>query len=514
VNVSTVFLFNTFVFATLGMQLFGDHPHGEYFNQHSNFDSFGDGLVFLFKVAFGQHFLRAQEEVGSEDWRMYGFLIAYQITTSFLIMHQYTAAIFEAFDLTWTPPNANTITTKQIHALSETWDTAVKELGHYESLSAIGRRQMDTRLRDIPLPDGKIPELLERCAEAYGVSRPHEMKQETLQFEDEKGEGGGNFTPRGEGAWESRWVVCRDGRLSIFTKEGEYSDDCENAIISIPCDQVEVHLPHKMRNEAPYAFKLKIDETVVENGDGPSGRWSNIIYNSDVPLDKMVLDPGTLQNQHDWIDVIMRSRNNYFQWLHTVRSNLEFDRYVRHYCGRDSSLAEALAEAHIESAGGRLDGSLARSKSEDVRVVQAEEDDANPTRPAWLPALKDIWAAILTASWVEEATELPDDILDSEDPVTYEELVRLMSQAVVAQRVDSIVLTRVTAQALGVCLHFIGPDALTIHSRVERDAFLQVCQFCNESAIKSIDARCLVLRFTFRTKSLPQLYAIGWHAKR
>ena len=84
---------------------------------------------------------------------MYVFLVVFQLATSFLIMHQvrdtlvliclfplpfivfslplrclsppsllmrqYTAAIFEAFDLTWTPPSRRTVTAHHIATLTK-----------------------------------------------------------------------------------------------------------------------------------------------------------------------------------------------------------------------------------------------------------------------------------------------------------------------------------------------------------------------------------------------------------
>lgn len=90
-NVSSVFLFNIFVFALIGVFLFGDLPFGVYYNTHNNFSTFNDAVLFLTKVAFGQHIVHVQHEISG--W-IYPYIIFYQAITYFLIMNQYIAVIF------------------------------------------------------------------------------------------------------------------------------------------------------------------------------------------------------------------------------------------------------------------------------------------------------------------------------------------------------------------------------------------------------------------------------------
>jgi hypothetical protein len=90
-NVCTVLIFNVFLFALIGVFMFGDLPFGVYYNAQNNFKSFGDAVLFLIKVTLGQHIVHVQHELSG--W-MYPYLILYQAISYLLIMNQYVAVIF------------------------------------------------------------------------------------------------------------------------------------------------------------------------------------------------------------------------------------------------------------------------------------------------------------------------------------------------------------------------------------------------------------------------------------
>ena len=73
------------------------------------------------------------------------------------------------------------------------------------------------QLRDIALPESRIPDMLLDCARVYGVARQDEEKHASIRLEMENGT---RYEP---GKWSERWVVVRDGRVSMFLCEEDYS---------------------------------------------------------------------------------------------------------------------------------------------------------------------------------------------------------------------------------------------------------------------------------------------------
>ena len=47
-NVSSVLLLVFFVYATMGMSLFGGIPYGSFLTRHANFDNFGRAMITLY----------------------------------------------------------------------------------------------------------------------------------------------------------------------------------------------------------------------------------------------------------------------------------------------------------------------------------------------------------------------------------------------------------------------------------------------------------------------------------
>ena len=54
VNVGSVLFLFMFIFAIMGMSLFGNTRHGEFLNRHSNFDSFPSALLLLIRITTGE----------------------------------------------------------------------------------------------------------------------------------------------------------------------------------------------------------------------------------------------------------------------------------------------------------------------------------------------------------------------------------------------------------------------------------------------------------------------------
>jgi Ion transport protein len=54
VNVGSVLFLFMFIFAIVGMSLFGNTRYGEYLNQHANFDSFPSALLLLIRITTGE----------------------------------------------------------------------------------------------------------------------------------------------------------------------------------------------------------------------------------------------------------------------------------------------------------------------------------------------------------------------------------------------------------------------------------------------------------------------------
>ena len=52
-NVGSLLFLVVFIFSVLGMNLFGELEHGQFINEHNNFQNFGNGLLLLFRVFSG-----------------------------------------------------------------------------------------------------------------------------------------------------------------------------------------------------------------------------------------------------------------------------------------------------------------------------------------------------------------------------------------------------------------------------------------------------------------------------
>ena len=111
-NILGVFVIVTFIFAVLGMELFGGVVWGEYLNAEANFCSFETAMLTMFRCATGEewngimHDAMASPEDSDCDpqrncgsWLAIPFFSSYVILTTFIVLKMMVALIIENFKL-------------------------------------------------------------------------------------------------------------------------------------------------------------------------------------------------------------------------------------------------------------------------------------------------------------------------------------------------------------------------------------------------------------------------------
>ena len=113
-NVGSLLFLVMFIYSVLGMNLFGELEHGQFINDHNNFQNFSNGLLLLFRVFSGdawsrimvdaldcdvvENFLQGDYASGCRFALAPPlFFITFIILTSFMLLNLFVAIILDKF---------------------------------------------------------------------------------------------------------------------------------------------------------------------------------------------------------------------------------------------------------------------------------------------------------------------------------------------------------------------------------------------------------------------------------
>ena len=138
-NISGIFVIVQFMYAVLGMQLFGNVVWGDYLNADANFCSFGVAFLTMFRCATGEswngimHDAMIQPDTYAADgracsvargdcgsWVAIPFFVSYAVVAGFVVLNMMIAVVLENFSLSLRR-EANRLKQEDLDAFVEAW---------------------------------------------------------------------------------------------------------------------------------------------------------------------------------------------------------------------------------------------------------------------------------------------------------------------------------------------------------------------------------------------------------
>jgi hypothetical protein len=180
----------------------------------------------------------------------------------------------------------------------------------------------------------------------------------------------------------------------------------------------------------------------------------NVQWQKNFP-NELVVNPPSKRVQDEWLDFIERGRRNYFIWVQQIMQQLELDNYCRRYTQQHDSMMQASMDAAQEKDVEDYDS---EEEEEDLHLrtlakslASFDEEHSKPnSRGGILSGVQSLTKTMVKGEVTEETSSL--DFVSAYGPN----------------------VTMVAYEQLALTLHMthIGRGALTLHSRVERDAFM------------------------------------------
>lgn len=156
-NVGTLLFLLYFMFAVMGMNLFGGtEQKGLFITPLANFDTFGVALITLFRLSTGEnwngvmHELWDNTQTGFDSFMCLFFFAAFQFMSNFLLINVFVAVVLKNFEEEVMSDNANTnnpLTREDVITFGKLW---VKDFVTYD----IDYKQCDKFIRKLPAPWG------------------------------------------------------------------------------------------------------------------------------------------------------------------------------------------------------------------------------------------------------------------------------------------------------------------------------------------------------------------------
>ena len=103
-NIGYVLLLFFFIYAVMGMQLFGGTPHADFVTVHANFDNVGLAMLTLFRMSTGESWNGIMHDImengtdATSRKLAIPYFISFVVVGSFLILNLFVAVIMENFD--------------------------------------------------------------------------------------------------------------------------------------------------------------------------------------------------------------------------------------------------------------------------------------------------------------------------------------------------------------------------------------------------------------------------------
>ncbi|CEM24784.1 unnamed protein product [Vitrella brassicaformis CCMP3155] len=111
-NIASLVFLLFFIYAVLGMSLFGLVEWGEHLNRYANFRRFGDSLLVLLRIATGEDWHELMYDCANNSggtWLAYIYFLSFMLLVSFVMMNLFIAAVLEGFSETVAEDNLERI---------------------------------------------------------------------------------------------------------------------------------------------------------------------------------------------------------------------------------------------------------------------------------------------------------------------------------------------------------------------------------------------------------------------
>eukprot|EP01052_Picozoa_sp_SAG31_P005931 SAG31_NODE_268_length_18767_cov_4.644900_7_plen_1271_part_00 len=102
-NLTALLCLVFFVFAVVGMQLYGNMPHGQYVNANDNFDNVINAMCLLFQISTGQDFMNLtfEMEIAGRSF-VFAYFCSFIIATIWVFFNLFVAVLLENFENNFT----------------------------------------------------------------------------------------------------------------------------------------------------------------------------------------------------------------------------------------------------------------------------------------------------------------------------------------------------------------------------------------------------------------------------
>jgi hypothetical protein len=127
-----------FMWAVLGMQVFGQLPHQEYINIHDNFDNIFNAMRFMFQISTGQDFMYLVQELeghGSFTVHPFVFIFTFYVAVKWVVLNLLIAVLLENFENNFILDNMD-LSQESIDEFGEVFATFTDD-GVHDMLSSV-----------------------------------------------------------------------------------------------------------------------------------------------------------------------------------------------------------------------------------------------------------------------------------------------------------------------------------------------------------------------------------------
>lgn len=99
-NVGTLLMMLFFMYAIAGQSLFAEVPHGDFINEHANFEDFWRSFLLLFRMSTGESWNGVMHDCaqGAEVWIVVVYFTSFVLVGQFVMLNLFVAVILENFE--------------------------------------------------------------------------------------------------------------------------------------------------------------------------------------------------------------------------------------------------------------------------------------------------------------------------------------------------------------------------------------------------------------------------------
>eukprot|EP01062_Namystynia_karyoxenos_P002769 TRINITY_DN1097_c0_g2_i1.p1 TRINITY_DN1097_c0_g2~~TRINITY_DN1097_c0_g2_i1.p1 ORF type:complete len:2446 (+),score=704.96 TRINITY_DN1097_c0_g2_i1:141-7478(+) len=136
INVSGILAVIFFVFAVLGVKLFGKMGHGEHINRHANFENFPNAVLTLVRMATGEGWQGimsdcrrrgppdCSDRLGEcgNDWAPITYFVLFSLCGMYVLLNLFIAVILDSFDeVVKREQKSNSVNVQHMRLFNEAW---------------------------------------------------------------------------------------------------------------------------------------------------------------------------------------------------------------------------------------------------------------------------------------------------------------------------------------------------------------------------------------------------------